>query len=176
MRKITTIVLHCSATQPHYDVDIRHVREWHVKGNKWRDVGYHYFIKLDGTIQHGRPVHVQGAGVRGHNSNTVHVCYAGGLNDDGDPHNTLNADQRAAIYQVCTSLVRVFGPLEFIGHNDLTDEKACPSFKVSTEMGQLVEWCRTGEGHSPVPNADEREPEKVAPRKYCRRCHRRFRM
>lgn len=176
MRKIQRIVIHCTATKPGQDVDIEQVRKWHVDGNKWSDVGYHYLVKLDGTIQPGRAVSVMGAGVKGHNRDTVHVAYVGGCDDSGKPFNTLNDDQRAAIYQVCTSLVRVFGPLLVIGHNDLTDEKACPSFKVTTELGQLVEWCQTGEGNTPDPNADKRQPETVAPRKYCRRCHRRFRM
>lgn len=176
MRKIENIIIHCTATRPDADVDIDHVRTWHVKGNGWRDVGYHYLIKLDGTVQHGRHISKTGAGVKGHNSHSVHIAYVGGCDDDLKPKNTLNADQRAALYQLTTSIVRVLGPLDVIGHNDLTDEKACPSFKVGTELAQLVKWCQTGEGDTPQSDAKQRQPEAVAPRQHCRRCHRRVRM
>jgi len=176
MRKIHRIILHCSATKPDHDVTMDDLRTWHVDGNGWKDVGYHYSIRLDGTLEVGRPVQKVGAGVKGHNTDTVHVCYIGGLDDTGKPANTLNDDQRATLYTVCTSLVRVFGPLELMGHNDLTDEKECPSFRVSTELAELVQWCTAPDGNAPQPGANKGGPETVAPRKYCRRCNRRFRM
>ena len=176
MRKIDRIVIHCTATKPGHDVDISDVREWHVKGNGWTDVGYHYVIKLDGTIQNGRPVRKMGAGVKGHNRDTIHVAYVGGCDNTGQPANTMNTAQMGAIYEICTALGRVFGALELIGHNDLTDEKACPSYNVRETMGELVEWCQTPDQNPPKSIRNERQPEKVAPRQHCRRCGRRVRM
>ena len=54
MRQINKIIVHCSATKEGRDFDVEDVRNWHVKVNKWNDIGYHYIIKLDGTIQKGR--------------------------------------------------------------------------------------------------------------------------
>ena len=39
-RKLTdTIVIHCSATPATMDIDVEKIREWHVKDNRWDDVG-----------------------------------------------------------------------------------------------------------------------------------------
>lgn len=175
MRNIKTIVLHCTATKPDHDVEISHVREWHVKGNGWRDVGYHWLIKLDGTVEAGRPFHQVGAGVKGHNANALHVAYVGGLDDDGVPADTMTDDQVAAWYQLATSLVRVIGPMDLKGHNDFTDDKACPSFKVSEKFTQLAAWCQSGDGTAPGFQPKQRQPAPVVSRQYCQRCNRRVR-
>ena len=43
-RKITHIILHCAATPEGQDVKTATIKAWHVKGNKWKDIGYHYVI------------------------------------------------------------------------------------------------------------------------------------
>ena len=65
MRKITKIIVHCTATQEGKDIDIETVRLAFKKG--WRDVGYHFLVKLDGTIEEGRPIEMTGAHTRGEN-------------------------------------------------------------------------------------------------------------
>ena len=55
MRKIRKIIIHCSATPEGKDIDAEEIRQWHLdKG--WRDIGYHYVIKLDGTVEEGGPL------------------------------------------------------------------------------------------------------------------------
>ena len=56
MRAINNIILHCSATQEGLDIGVDTIRRWHVTGNGWKDVGYHFIIKLDGTVEDGRPL------------------------------------------------------------------------------------------------------------------------
>ncbi|MGL5965359.1 MAG: N-acetylmuramoyl-L-alanine amidase, partial [Fusobacteriaceae bacterium] len=74
------IVIHCSATKPTMDIGVRDIRMWH-KQQGWLDVGYHFIIKRDGTIEEGRPVDVVGSHVKNHNSNSVGVCLVGGVDD-----------------------------------------------------------------------------------------------
>lgn len=50
MRKINKILMHCSATKEGVHFDINNIRDWHLKRG-FKDVGYHYVILLDGTIQ-----------------------------------------------------------------------------------------------------------------------------
>lgn len=78
MRKIDEIILHCSATPEGREHDVEDIRRWHVDGRGWSDVGYHYIILLDGTVQAGRPVNIQGAHCKGQNKTTVGICYIGG--------------------------------------------------------------------------------------------------
>ena len=53
MRAINEAILHYSATPEGKPFDVKDIRVWHVNGNGWSDVGYHFVIKLDGTIQKG---------------------------------------------------------------------------------------------------------------------------
>ena len=77
MRKITDIVVHASATPKGQYFDIHDIRKWHTDpkphGNGWRDVGYHYVVLLDGTIQIGRQLEVLGAHVKGYNRNSIGI-------------------------------------------------------------------------------------------------------
>ena len=41
-------IIHCSATPEGRDVDIEDIRQWHL-ARGWRDVGYHFVIKLAPT-------------------------------------------------------------------------------------------------------------------------------
>ena len=82
MKKINTIVVHCSATPRHKDFSAEDIRDWHVKGNGWDDIGYHFVIRLDGSIEYGRMVDKYGAHVKGHNYDSLGICYIGGMDKE----------------------------------------------------------------------------------------------
>jgi N-acetylmuramoyl-L-alanine amidase len=82
MRKVNKIIIHCTATPEGRDVSIDEVRRWHVKERGWRDVGYHFLIRLDGTVEEGRPIEMTGAHTRGHNWDSIGIAYAGGMSKD----------------------------------------------------------------------------------------------
>ena len=49
MRLVKEIIIHCSATREEQQVSVDTIRDWHLaKG--WNDIGYHFYIDLDGTI------------------------------------------------------------------------------------------------------------------------------
>lgn len=138
MRELNRIILHCTATPSWREVSVDEIRRWHVEGNGWSDIGYHYVILLDGTIARGRPLDVAGAHVKGHNKDSVGVVYVGGTDVTGQPQDTLNSNQLFSLYKVVTSLRNLFGPLTLHGHNEFSD-KACPSFIVSEKLPYLVD-------------------------------------
>ena len=142
MRKIDTIILHCTATPVEMEVNADVVREWHTSPPRsWSDIGYHFVIDNEGRIEVGRPLDKVGAHAKGHNTGAVGIAYAGGVDSDGEPCNTMNRRQRAAIVALVRSLRMVLGrSLSLIGHNDVTDKKACPSFRVGDEFADLVQW------------------------------------
>ena len=78
MRPINEIIIHCSATAEGKDFKAADIRRWHVQGNGWKDIGYHFVIDLDGTVEVGRPVAQQGAHCTNHNKTTIGICYVGG--------------------------------------------------------------------------------------------------
>ena len=76
-RHVDRVFLHCSASDdPDHD-DIDTIRRWHVDERGWSDVGYHYFIRSDGTLQEGRPLERIPAAQAGHNAGTVAICLHG---------------------------------------------------------------------------------------------------
>lgn len=132
-RPIKRIILHCTATEPNHDVTVEMVRRWHMAPpRQWRDIGYHYLIRLDGSIERGRPLMEQGAHVKGHNYDTIGIAYAGGVKD-GVPHDTMTMRQVRGLEDLIWSLRLIFGWLPVSGHNEYSN-KACPSFRVAEKF------------------------------------------
>jgi len=132
MRQINKIIVHCSATKEGRDFDVEDVRNWHVKGNKWKDIGYHYVIKLDGTIQKGRDVSVVGSHAYGYNKDSIGICYIGGLDSEGNAKDTRTKQQKYALRSLYLELFNLY-QCEIIGHNEVS-KKSCPCFNVQTEL------------------------------------------
>ena len=134
MRTIDKIFIHCSATPEGRDVKTETIKSWHVKGNGWSDIGYHFVIELDGAVKNGRPLHRSGAGVKGHNAHSIHVCYIGGMDKDKNAKDTRTDAQRKALDQLVAELKMDYPTATIHGHNEFA-AKACPSFDVQKEYG-----------------------------------------
>tara|TARA_R110002153_G_scaffold159309_3_gene311453 strand:- start:578 stop:1009 length:432 start_codon:yes stop_codon:yes gene_type:complete len=142
MREITKIVLHCSATREGRDYSVETIRSWHTKKG-WRDIGYHYVIQRNGDIQEGRPVAMQGAHVRGHNKNSIGICYIGGVEATRNSlgkwvaKDTRTIEQKASLDSFISSLMSKYPKATLHGHNEFS-AKACPSFDVQKEYKHLI--------------------------------------
>jgi N-acetylmuramoyl-L-alanine amidase len=133
MRKIDEIIIHCSATKSNYNLTKNLLRQWHIEENGWSDIGYHFFIDLDGVIHTCRPIEKKGAHTRGHNENSIGVCYAGGISDDLAWKDTRNDLQKKSLKVLIDYLKLSFPTINNIsGHNEYSD-KECPSFDVKKE-------------------------------------------
>ena len=80
--KVKNIIIHCTATTRGRDVTAADVDRWH-RARGFRSIGYHYLIRLDGTIEPGRSENEIGAHTLGQNATSIGVCYVGGLDSDG---------------------------------------------------------------------------------------------
>lgn len=139
MRNIKRVILHCSATAEGDDIHADTIRAWHLSRG-WSDIGYHYVIRLDGTIESGRPINKIGAHARGQNKDSVGICYVGGLDSSGHPKNTMTPEQRTSVNRICRALCQVLNkPLALHGHREYSS-KACPSFEVSEVFSSLQDW------------------------------------
>jgi len=97
-RKINKIILHCTATPEFREVTVQDLRDWHVKGNGWSDIGYHYFIDLQGVVHKCRPIERIGAHTKGHNKDSIGVAYAGGMDQEMKfAKDTRNEEQKEAL-------------------------------------------------------------------------------
>lgn len=130
------IFVHCSATKPSQDIGVETIRMWH-KQQGWLDVGYHFIIKRDGTVEEGRPVDVIGSHVKDWNYKSVGVCLVGGINDKGNFEANFTPAQMQALRELLNVLKGKYPQADIKAHHDVAP-KACPSF-------DLQRWLKTGE-------------------------------
>ena len=79
-------------------------------------------------------MHRSGAGVRGHNAHSIHVCYIGGMDKDKNAKDTRTDAQRLSLDKVIENLKMDHPTASVHGHNEFA-AKACPSFDVQKEYG-----------------------------------------
>ena len=138
MRKITEIIVHCADTPDGRDVRAADIKRWHVKENGWADIGYHYVIDLDGTIEAGRDLETIGAHCKGHNQNSIGICYVGGKTKDmKETKDTRTDAQKASLLILLKYLVAKYPGVTIYGHKDFNSGKTCPSFDAKTEYAEL---------------------------------------
>ena len=133
MRKIDEIIVHCSATPRGRDVTAADIDRWH-RERGFRCIGYHYVIRLDGTIERGRPESEIGAHCTGHNARSIGICYVGGLTTDGKTAlDTRTNAQRVALTRLLMELKERYPQARAFGHRDFAN-KDCPCFDIHKEV------------------------------------------
>lgn len=136
MRRITHLVVHCTATSQGATVAAiqRHWRE--VLG--WRNPGYHIIVMPDGTPIRLAPDTATANGVAGHNATSLHVSYIGGINAQGRPMDNRTMEQKATMADILRNWKRQHPHAIIQGHRDFPGvRKACPSFNAKEEYKNL---------------------------------------
>lgn len=126
------IAIHCSASRPSQVVNAKVIRQWH-KARGFKDIGYHYVILRDGTVEKGRPEAEMGAHVgepTNYNPVSVGVCLVGGINDNTlGPENNFTDAQWGALTLLLSDLTMRYPKARVWGHRDFPGvKKACPCF------------------------------------------------
>ncbi len=140
MRNVKYIVLHCTATPQ--NTTIRSIQNYWRKVLGWRNPGYHYIIKADGEAVQLLPIDEVANGVKGYNSESIHISYIGGVDKNGKPMDTRTVQQEAATLTLLHELKKKYPNAQIKGHRDFPGvNKACPSYEVSTwlkKVGLLI--------------------------------------
>lgn len=132
-RNIKYIVLHCSATKEGVHFEKKDIDKWH-KQQGWAEIGYNYVVLLDGTIQNGRDVNKVPAHVSGYNSNSIGICYIGGIDKNQAAKDTRTAAQKKALKELVLELKKLYPNAIVQGHRDFPKvAKACPCFDAKKE-------------------------------------------
>ena len=79
-RKITRIVIHCSATKQGKYYDAQDIHLWH-KARGWAGIGYTYVLLDSGELQQGRGINYTPAQAKGYNKGAIAICLIGGMKD-----------------------------------------------------------------------------------------------
>jgi N-acetylmuramoyl-L-alanine amidase len=146
MAKLKFLVIHCTATPEGREVTAEDIRNWHLKGRGWSRVGYTDLIHLDGTISNLTPFDHDDEveaweltnGVRGKNSISRHIVYAGGGigNKEHPAEDTRTMDQENTLAAYCFLMVARHPDILIAGHNQFA-AKACPSFDVPDWLEEI---------------------------------------
>lgn len=127
------IVVHCSDSPDEMDIGAAEIRQWHTdpkpRGNGWADIGYHYVIRRNGTVEAGRKPNARGAHVRGFNERSVGVCLVG--------RHVFTPDQLLTLKGILTALTADYPEAEIVGHRDLDPGKTCPNMDAKAFWAQI---------------------------------------
>lgn len=129
LAQIKRIIIHCAATPPTMDIGVETIRKWH-KDEGWDDVGYHFVIRRDGTIEIGRDMTTVGVHTAGKNTGSIGICLIGGITKQGKPENNFTEQQWSTLDTLVNDLREELpNSVRIHGHNEFS-AKACPSFDV----------------------------------------------
>ena len=130
------LVLHCSATRCNQDYSVLQLMRDH-KARGFRTIGYHFYIRKDGTMTQHRKLLEVGAHCRPYNRCSIGICYEGGLDEHGKPCDTRTEAQTERIVELLYKLHKLFPKAKIVGHRDLpgTTPKACPCLDAHAIFG-----------------------------------------
>lgn len=137
MRRIDKIIVHCSATKAGQDFHAKDIDAWH-KARKFRCIGYHYVVCLDGSVERGRHDSEIGAHCSGQNAHSIGVCYIGGLDAHGRPCDTRTDAQKDSLWSLLFLLHQQYPNATIHGHKEYAN-KACPCFDAYFEYKPISE-------------------------------------
>ena len=128
-RKISTIFLHCSATDVESHDDISVMKRWHMVDNGWSRVGYHFFINKNGNIQQGCPIEQIPIAQKGHNTGSIAICL------HGLKKSKFTTQQLESVKKLCKAITDSYDKkIRIRGHKEVSS-KACPVFDYKATLG-----------------------------------------
>ena len=149
MRIINRIVLHCTATLPNARVE--DIKAYWREQLGWDDPGYHYIIDARGRRHILQNINKPTNGVRGYNSDSIHISYIGGISPTGEAKDTRTQAQKCETEKLLRELLEILPCRpDIVGHRDLSPDldgdgeveahewlKQCPSFEVKTWLKEI---------------------------------------
>ncbi len=155
MRKITRIVIHCSATLENKAFNAVAIDAMH-KARGFNRIGYHYVVLLDGTVEVGRKEEEIGAHAQGYNKESIGICYIGGIGAHPitgkiGGKDTRTQMQKDAMANLVRKLKLKYPKARVMGHRDLSPDlnrdgvitseefiKECPCFNATPEYDGVL--------------------------------------
>ena len=61
--------------------DVESIHAQHLSQG-WTGIGYHFYVRKDGTVYVGRPIDVIGAHATGFNNNSIGICFEGNFDSE----------------------------------------------------------------------------------------------
>ena len=124
------IVIHHTASTAKETVE--QIHNFHINNNGWAGIGYHFYIRKDGTIYRGRPEKYIGAHCENYNSVSLGICCEGNFEIE-QPTN----EQLQSLSELIQYLKKKYGNVQVVGHRDL-NATACPGKNLYSKLGSVI--------------------------------------
>lgn len=154
MRFIKYIIIHCTATSQ--KATLESIKDYWHKTLGWNIGGYHYLIFPNGKIEKLYPLSMVTNGVKGFNSNSVHISYVGGVDNNLKAVDNRTPSQKESILKILGEVYKELREYQDVnnilirGHRDFSPDKngngiidpwerikECPCFEALDEYGWL---------------------------------------
>lgn len=117
MKEVEEIVLHNSGVSVLQSIEVIH--NYH-KNKGWAGIGYHYYVRKDGSVYRGRPENMAGAHCPGVNSTSIGICAEGNFNEE-----IMSEVQKQAIIELVKDIKPRYNIKWIKGHREIL-ATSCP--------------------------------------------------
>ncbi|SFU29121.1 N-acetylmuramoyl-L-alanine amidase [Clostridium sp. DSM 8431] len=121
--KPKTLIIHHTAAN---GLTPDNINEDH-KSKGYGGIGYHFYIRKDGSIYRGRPEDYIGAHTIGRNYDSIGICVEGNFEDD-----VLPTEEERSLILLSADMVIKYNISDIIGHRDAY-QTLCPGENISIE-------------------------------------------
>lgn len=148
MRDIKYLVVHCTAGPQTQKVE--DIQAYWRKKLGWKSPGYHVIVRADGSVEELEDISNPTNGVAGHNKNSIHISYIGGVDKNGKAVDNRTPQQKATILKYLRYWRSLFPEAKIQGHRDFSPDlnkngkiepnefiKMCPSFSAIEEYQSI---------------------------------------
>lgn len=115
-RSTSRIILHHAAASK---CSAKQIHSWHL-ANGWVGIGYHFFVRKDGSVYRGRPEDTVGAHAGNNNYDSIGICFEGSFDRE-----QMNEVQRTAGAELVAYLKQKYGITTVQRHSDV-NATGCP--------------------------------------------------
>nr|DAI81909.1 MAG TPA: endodeoxyribonuclease I [Caudoviricetes sp.] len=115
-RSTTRIILHHAAASR---CTAQQIHSWHL-ANGWVGIGYHFFVRKDGSVYRGRPEDTVGAHAGNNNYDSIGICFEGNFMTE-----TMPVVQKRAGQELVQYLKDKYGISKVQKHSDV-NATGCP--------------------------------------------------
>lgn len=132
------LVFHHTASD---NMSVQAINESH-KNKGWGGIGYHYYIRKDGTIYKGRPEEAVGAHAIGKNRDSIGICLEGNFENTKPTEKQINS-----LVKLSTDMIIKYNLDSTLGHKDVYNT-LCPgknfsidsvNEKIASELINLID-------------------------------------
>jgi len=149
-REITEVVVHWTANFIDQDLRAEQIHQAHLNRG-FNEIGYHFVILRDGSLQRGRDINKAGAHALRRNEHSIGVSFVGGINLTSSEANRLGG------YQAVASNARYASPDSLTDAQFTTFDMFMDSFFKAFPYGQAFGHNDTDPNRKPDPGFDVRE-------------------